>query len=84
MAEAKNTAVKTSKKSNVKEAVEVKTIEQLQTELATQRNDLQESRRSHRLGELVNPKVLGEQRKKIARTLTALKASGRTAKKEEN
>lgn len=84
MAEAKKTAVKTSKKANVKEAVEVKTIEQLQTELATQRNDLQESRRSHRLGELVNPKVLGEQRKKIARTLTALKASGRTAKKEEN
>ena len=71
-------------------AVEVKTLEQLKEELVTAQNDHRESRRSHQLGELVNPHVLTVQRKAIARALTAIKqaeieASAKTtAVKEEN
>ena len=71
-------------------AVEVKTLEQLKEELLTAQNDHRESRRSHQLGELVNPHVLTVQRKAIARALTAIKqaeieASAKTtAVKEEN
>ncbi len=56
----------------MKKAPEVKTLAQLQEELVTLRNEHQESRRSHRMGELVNPHVLTVQRKGIARTLTAI------------
>ena len=65
-------------------AVEVKTIEQLNDELVTRRNDFQESRRSHRMGELVNPHVLTTQRKDIARTLTALRQAQDASHKEAN
>ena len=54
-------------------ATEVKTVEQLQEELVTLRNEQRESRRSHKMGELVNPHVLTTKRKAIARTLTAIK-----------
>lgn len=65
-------------------ATEVKTLDQLKTELTTLRNDHQESRRSHRMGELVNPHVLTTQRKNIARTLTAMKQAELASQKEEN
>jgi ribosomal protein L29 len=77
-------AEKKTTKAAPKKAVEVKTLDQLQEELVTLRNDLQESQRSHRLGELVNPHVLTTQRKAIARALTAIKQAESAAKKEEN
>ena len=68
-------ATKTTKVAKATKAVEVKTLAQLTEELATLRNDHRESRRSHRMGELVNPHVLTEQRKSIARTLTAIRSA---------
>ena len=55
---------KTAKKADV-----VKTIDELRAELATKQQDLNDSRRSHKAGELVNPRVLGQIRKEIARSL---------------
>jgi len=78
---AKKTTKKTTK---VAKATEVKTLEQLKTELVTLQNDHRESRRSHLLGELVNPHVLTTQRKAIARSLTAIKQAEIAAKKDEN
>lgn len=66
MAEAK----KTAKKADV-----VKSIDDLRAELASKQNDLLESRRSHRAGELVNPRVLRTTRKEIARLKTAIRAA---------
>jgi len=86
MADAKKT---TKAKAPAKKAAEVKTLAQLQEELVSLQNDHRESRRSHRLGELVNPHVLTVQRKSIARLHTAISqaqlASAATATlKEEN
>ena len=66
MAEAK----KTAKKADV-----VKSIDDLRAELASKQNDLLESRRSHRAGELVNPRVLRTIRKEIARLKTAIRTA---------
>lgn len=63
MAEAK----KTAKKADV-----VKTVDDLKKELAAKRKDLQDARRSHAAGELVNPKALQGYRKDIARLLTQI------------
>jgi len=60
-------------------AVEVKTVEQLNDDLVTLLAENLESRRSHRLGELVNPHVLTVQRKNIARLHTAIAAANREA-----
>ena len=64
-------------KAASKKAVEVKTLAQLQEELVKLRADHLESRRSHQSGEMVNPRILGEQRKSIARALTAIRAAQR-------
>ena len=61
---------KTAKKADV-----VKTIDELRVELATKQQDLNDSRRSHKAGELVNPRVLGQIRKEIARLHTAIHAA---------
>lgn len=81
MAEAKKTI---KAKATSKKAVEVKTLEQLKEELVKLQNDYRESRRSHQMGELVNPRVLTVQRKSIARSLTAIKQAETVALKEEN
>ena len=78
MAEAKQT----TKKPAAKNATEVKTIADMQNDLASKQADLLESKRSHRAGELVNPRVLGTSRKEIARLHTAIKAAELAAKKE--
>ena len=73
-------------KKTTKKAAEVKTVAQLTDELTALRNEHRESRRSHRSGDLVNPRVLNTQRKSIARALTALNQAVRAeapAKKEE-
>ena len=61
---------KTAKKADV-----VKTIDELCAELAAEQQDLNDSRRSHKAGELVNPRVLGQIRKEIARLHTAIRAA---------
>ena len=73
MAESK----KTTKKAEV-----VKSLEDLRKELAAKQNDLLESRKSHRAGELVNPRVLGSIRKEIARLHTAIRAAELASAKE--
>jgi ribosomal protein L29 len=86
MADVKKTTKATTKApaKKVAKATEVKTLDQLQEELTTLRNDQRESLRSHKMGELVNPHVLTVQRKKIARTLTAIRQAELAALKEEN
>lgn len=74
MAESK----KTAKKAEV-----VKSIEDLRKDLAAKQNDLLESRKSHRAGELVNPRVLGNIRKEIARLQTAIRAAELAAKESK-
>ena len=83
---AKEAGVKltTTKKPAAKNATEVKTIADMQNDLASKQADLLESKRSHRAGELVNPRVLGTSRKEIARLHTAIKAAELAAKKESN
>ena len=83
MADAKKTTKATTKVAKTTKAPEVKTLAELHEDLKTLRNDHQESRRSHRMGELVNPHVLTVQRKNIARALTALKQAEKSAVKEE-
>ena len=74
MAESK----KTAKKAEV-----VKSIEDLRKDLAAKQNDLLESRKSHRAGELVNPRVLGSIRKEIARLHTAIRTAELAAKESK-
>jgi len=62
--------IKTAKK-----ATEVKTIDQLRIDLAAKQNDLIESKRGHKLGELTNPRVITITRKEIARLHTAIRAA---------
>ena len=78
MAEAKKTTKKTVK------AEEVKTPVQLNEELTKLRADYDDLRRSHRAGDLVNPRAITVKRKEIARTLTAIKQAELAATKEEN
>lgn len=67
-------APKTTKKTAAK-ATEVKTIDQLRTELATKLDDQLGYKRSHAAGELANPRVLTATRKEIARLHTAIRAA---------
>ena len=76
--------VKKTTKASTKKAVEVKTLDQLKEELVKLQNDHRESRRSHQMGELVNPHVITVQRKSIARALTAIRSAELAAAKEEN
>ncbi len=77
-------AIKKTTKAPAKKAVEVKTLTQLQEELVTLQHDYRESRRSHIMGELVNPRVLTVQRKSVARLQTAIRQAEIAALKEEN
>jgi len=65
---------KTTKSSKVKAATEVKSLDQLKAELLTKQSDLLETRRSHRAGELVNPRAITHGRKDVARLKTAIRA----------
>lgn len=60
-----------------KQAVTVKSLTDLQTDLAAKRADLIEAKRSHRAGELVNPRVITTTRKEIARLMTAITETSR-------
>jgi len=69
-------------KKNVKEAKEIKTLEQLRAALVEKQNDLLAAKRSHVAGDLVNPRVLTTTRKEIARLHTALRAAVVAEQKE--
>ena len=76
-------ADKTTKKTAPKKDAEVKTIDQLRAEVTSKTADLIAAKRSHRAGELVNPRVLTATRKEIARLNTAIRAA-ELAGKESN
>lgn len=61
-------------KKVVKKADVVKSLEDLRKDLTAKQQDLLDSRRSHKAGELVNPRVLRTIRKEIARLQTAIRA----------
>lgn len=77
-------AEKKTTKKPTKDAEEVKTIDQLRTDLATKQQDLLEAKRSHAAGELVNPRVITATRKEIARLHTAIRAAELAEVKESN
>ena len=64
-----------------KDATVAKTADELQKDLAAKQQDLIDAKRSHKAGELVNPRVLGVTRKEIARLHTAIRE---TKAKETN
>ena len=70
-------------KKTAKAASVVKSIGELRAELAVKRQELLDSRRSHKAGELVNPRALGQIRKEIARLLTAIRAQELAAEQEK-
>lgn len=70
----------TTKKTTAKTATEVKTVEQLKSDLAAKKADQLAHKRSHAAGELVNPRVLTVTRKDIARLNTAIRAAELSAK----
>lgn len=70
----------TPTKNKAKDAA-VKSLADLQQDLAAKQQDLLDAKRSHRAGELVNPRVLGATRKDIARLHTAIRE---TKAKETN
>lgn len=78
MADKKTTKVaskvtKVAKKST--KTTEVKTIDQMRIELTAKQADMITAKRGHKLGELVNPRVLTNTRKEIARLHTAIRAA---------
>ncbi len=77
MAEAKKTTKKTV------EATEVKDLTTLRNDLTAKQQSLLDSRKSHRAGELVNPRVLGTIRKEIARLHTAIRAAEQAIKESK-
>ena len=74
-------------KAPAKKAEEVKTLDQLKADLLALQLEQRESRRSHTMGELVNPHVITVQRKSIARAHTAIRqaeiAEAKSVTKEE-
>lgn len=64
-------------------ATEVKTVEQLQQELAAKQADLLAARRGHAAGELANPRVITATKKEIARLHTAIRAAELSAKESK-
>jgi ribosomal protein L29 len=70
-------------KKTVKKATEVKSLTDLQKDLTAKREDLLQARKSHRSGELVNPRILSTTRKEIARLHTAIRAAELAAKESK-
>lgn len=65
-----------------KKATEIKTIDQLRTDLITKQTNLIEAKRGHKLGELTNPRVITVTRKEIAQLHTAIRAAEILEQKE--
>ena len=73
MAEKTVKATKPATKKTVKAAKEVKSLADLQKDLASKEADLLAARKGHRAGELVNPRVITLTRKEVARLKTAIR-----------
>lgn len=67
-------ATKVVAKKDVKVDYSAMDVAELNKVLVEKQNDILESKRSHRSGELVNPRVLVSHRKEVARILTAINA----------
>ena len=63
-----------AKKQDAKVDYKAMDVAELNRVLAEKQQDILESKRSHRSGELVNPRVLATNRKEVARILTAINA----------
>jgi ribosomal protein L29 len=74
------TTKKTAKVS--KKADEVKTVDQLRSDLVTKTNDLLQARRGNAAGELTNPRIITVTRKEIARLNHAIRAQEIMSTKE--
>lgn len=76
MADKKTTKKDAKKAEVVKKQLNIAEMEvaDLESYLAEMHQNLITTKQSHRSGELVNPRVLGETRKEIARIKTALRA----------
>lgn len=61
----------------------VVSTDDLPTQLVAKQADFLELKRSHRAGELVNPRVLGTTRKEIARLHTAIRAAAKSEKESK-
>lgn len=68
-------------KATPKKDASVKSAAELEKDLAAKQQDLIDAKRSHKAGELVNPRVLRSTRKDIARLHTAIRE---TKAKETN
>lgn len=66
-----------------KTATEVKTLEQLKTELTAKQTELLEFRRGNAAGELANPRAITAARKAIARLNTAIRAASQATKESK-
>lgn len=65
-----------------KKANEVKTIDQLRSDLDAKTTDLLQARRGNAAGELTNPRIITVTRKEIARLKFAIRASEIQSAKE--
>jgi ribosomal protein L29 len=83
MAAVKNPKTTTTTKKASKKATEVKSVAEMQKDLAAKQADQLAAKRSHAAGELVNPRVLTTTRKEIARLHTAIREQ-ELAGKESN
>jgi len=72
----------TTKKTAVKPAKTVQTVDELKASLDTKQQDLLQARRGLAAGELANPRVITTTKKEIARLHTAIRASELSAAKE--
>lgn len=63
-------------------ATEVKSVDQMATELESKKTELVAAKRGHKLGELTNPRVIRTTRKEIARLHTAIRAAEIASAKE--
>lgn len=84
MADKKTTTKATKTTKTTKVAEEVKTVEQLRTDLIAKQTDQIALKRGHAAGELTNPRVLTSTRKEIARLHTAIRAAEVKSEKESN
>ncbi len=82
MADKKVTKKDAKKVEAVKKQLNIAEMEaaDLESYLAEMNQNLITTRQSHKSGELVNPRVLGETRKEIARIKTALRALTKESK----
>lgn len=74
----KKTTKPAAKKSAAKKPSEM-SMDELQKQLVAKQADLLDAKRSHKAGELINPRVLTATRREIAQLHTAISS----AKKEE-